>query len=86
MRIYKYHLPQPGHSVTMEYRWGARPKLVAMQNGSPYLWAEVHPDSTVRDALVTCIGTGWDAPDDMEYLGTVLDGDFVWHFYIQPEG
>jgi hypothetical protein len=32
-----------------------------------------------------CVGTGWDAPDDMEYLGTVLDGDFVWHFYIQPE-
>lgn len=85
MRIYKYHLPQPGQYAVLDYHWGARPKLVALQNGSPCLWAEVHKDSTSRKAQVLCVGTGWDAPDDLEYLGTVLDGDFVWHFYIQPE-
>jgi hypothetical protein len=52
-----------------------------VQNGLPCMWVEMNPsDSSVRYRFIT-IGTGHPVPDNSDYIGTYLDGPFVWHVY-----
>ena len=52
--------------------------------GVVWLWAEVDPAADVGDRGFRVVGTGNPLPEgveDMRFLGTVLDGPFVWHVY-----
>lgn len=83
-RIYKYALPLPGET----YRLPANitPRHVALQHDKPCLWAEVDIDAEPSNDRITvyCIGTGFDIPDGLTYIGTVQQHGFVWHFYTLP--
>ena len=59
---------------------------IQLQHGVPVVWAIVDPntpDSTTW--TITEIGTGWNFQRDLsetgEYIGTIQDGDYVWHYF-----
>jgi hypothetical protein len=50
------------------------------------LWAEVDPLADRADRTILIRGTGHDAPDaPARFVGTCLQGPFVWHVYEIPE-
>ena len=54
-----------------------------MQNGVPYIWAEVYADEEVmckRIGYVIC-GTGQPLPAMACHVKTIMDGPYVWHVY-----
>jgi hypothetical protein len=59
----------------------AKPLAVQMQNGIPCLWAEVEAGEDPVTTTVRVLGTGFPVYERWEYMGTVIDGEFVWHFY-----
>ena len=72
---------------------GAMPLHVAIQNPNSgvertiQLWAAVDPARPKEDRLFAVVGTGNPAPepDDAEYVGSVIDGPFVWHVFAESE-
>jgi len=61
---------------------GAKPLRVMTQNGSVCVWFECDPDAKMGVLNLYCVGTGFGKVcEDRDYLDTVIDGDYVWHFY-----
>lgn len=64
---------------------GAVIRHVGKQGGPPghlTLWAEVNPDKPTVERTLFVRGTGHPLPDGaISFLGTVMDGPFVWHVY-----
>lgn len=64
---------------------GAKPIFVAKQDlerTSAQVWVEVDPNESPAAITIFSIGTGHGAvPEHAQYLGTVIDGDYVWHVY-----
>ena len=54
-----------------------------MQNGKPFLWAEVHDGDTSVNSRVSYVicATGQALPELATHVKTFFDGDFVWHLY-----
>jgi len=88
MRIWKYVLnfereqlvTMPSISEIMD---------IQMQRGVPVMWALVDPSAEEIEVRIVVHGTGYDideVPYRNEYLGTVQDGDLVWHFFMSSEG
>ena len=80
-RIYKYQL-ELSETMTIEASI-VRPLSIQVQNGTLCLWAEVeHPNSAASTLTITTVGTGRPIPDSAgEYLCTIQQGGYVWHFY-----
>lgn len=62
---------------------GAKPLHIAQQHGMICLWCEVDPAApVVAQIVLTCVGTGWGTvPDDVTHFQSIVDGEYVWHFY-----
>ena len=49
------------------------------------MWIECDESAPEVSIDVVALGTGWDLPDELmvelNYVGTVLDGPYVWHYY-----
>ena len=61
---------------------------IQMQNGKPVMWALVNPESKNIEVKINMYGTGWETRENTskdEYLSTVQDGKFVWHFFMNYE-
>lgn len=61
---------------------------IQMQNGNLVMWALVEPESKNIDVKINMYGTGWEINNNTtkdEYLATVQDGGFVWHFFMNYE-
>jgi hypothetical protein len=58
-----------------------RPQFIAPQYGTVCVWAEVNTALPVLSCVVTVHGTGHAVADDEHYVGTFMDGSFVWHYY-----
>jgi 3-polyprenyl-4-hydroxybenzoate decarboxylase len=61
---------------------------IQMQNGKPVLWFLTNPESKEIEVKINMYGTGWETHESAskdEYLSTVQDGDFVWHFFMNYE-
>lgn len=46
----------------------------------------VDPESTRIDRVIHCAGTGHELSEEIlraEYLGTVQDPPFVWHYFVE---
>lgn len=57
---------------------------VKMQNGVPTIWAVVDPllGELYEAVRIQMVGTGHSFErENKNYLGTVIDGMFVWHFF-----
>lgn len=86
--VYKVALPEPGKSYRAMFRGGFIPVHVAMQRNLACLWFEVHINELalqdLQEVELFCVGTGHLFPDDGSFhLGTILDGEFVWHYYAR---
>lgn len=61
---------------------------IQMQNRNLTMWALVDPESKNIEVKINMYGTGWETNDNTtkdEYLSTVQDGEFVWHFFMNYE-
>jgi len=61
---------------------------IQMQNGKPTMWAMVDPETEEIELKINMYGTGDDIHENVlkdEYLSTVQDGEFVWHFFMSYE-
>ena len=79
--IYKY---QPfrfsNGSVVMED--GAKIVKLGMQDGIITFWAIVEAGVELRERQFHTVGTGQIiTKDNWKYVGTVFDGNFVWHIF-----
>lgn len=61
---------------------------IQMQNDKIVMWALVSPETPEIEVKINMYGTGWETHENTskdEYLATVQDGDFVWHFFMNYE-
>lgn len=87
--VWKYPLPLllvygPGTIGVVELPVKARFLRFAMQNGTPTLWCEVMPLAPMITREFCVVGTGQTIPVGAEWVGTCLDGAYVWHLYVLP--
>lgn len=56
---------------------------IQVQHGIATMWVKVDKTTKIRPFEIHLFGTGWDLPEDYtgDYLATVQDGSFVWHFF-----
>lgn len=67
---------------------GAEILAVGVQADGIMLWARVDPAVSERQGYnIAIVGTGHPAPDDTQstYIGTVMDGPYVWHVFTEKE-
>lgn len=50
-----------------------------LQEQSYCIWALVDPANALESRQFDVIGTGWDYEPNMHYVGSILEGSFVWH-------
>lgn len=76
-----WKFPLHSAAVTFEMPVGAAVLYVAMQDGKPTMWAEVNPllDKVERTFII--VGTGHPVQPGASYVGSTIDGPFVWHIY-----
>jgi hypothetical protein len=59
-------------------------------SGFMCLWALVRPESPPVGVRVLLVGTGHPVFSvdvlEMRFLGTVRDGSFMWHFWVEEKG
>jgi hypothetical protein len=62
----------------------AKPLTIQVQGGTPTLWARVDDSQQKVQREVIMVGTGWPMKDRnaFDYLGTVQEGPFVWHYFF----
>lgn len=84
-RVYKYPVSDIEGSIkvpngykilyfNMQYNY-ARDKY------TPTVWMEVDPSEPEVEFNYSIFGTGWEINIEAEYIGTCMDGVFVWHLY-----
>jgi hypothetical protein len=84
--IYKYKLSASDPTFYIMMPAGSEIVHVAVQHGSPYIWAEVDTQHQPQERRFRFVATGQSIPekeDYRKYIGTFLlnDGDFVIHLY-----
>ena len=62
-------------------------------SGDICVWAIVDPEAGVDEKVeydILQIGTGWDFSknelDSMEFIGTVKEGSYMWHIFVNQPG
>lgn len=88
--IWKYPMPismfrgRPDSHMNIYVPSDYRVLSVQMQNGEPTMWCEVDPEAANVNQTVYVVGTGMELPDKkVRHIGSVIDGSFVWHFYME---
>lgn len=63
---------------------GARAVSVGLQDGKICVWYEVRPLNEDQDLVLYSVGTGFGkVPDSARFIGTVIEGSYVWHIYAE---
>ncbi len=81
--IWKYPFDVTDH-VIVKVPAQSKVLCVQMQGGRPCIWVLVDPSSARTESLhLRVIGTGHQHVliDGERYIGTVQDGQFVWHVF-----
>jgi len=89
MKIIKFGLSEEANPNKLIVPDDFTPISAHMQNGGGIaIWGETYfespRDAPQRTMYVFTIGTGWEVKRDRAasyFLGTVIDGVYVWHFY-----
>lgn len=82
--IYKYPLILEGRQTLALPLMFFTPLDVQFQGDQLCLWALVEPDSQTFTVDIYIYGTGQTIPGlPGEYLGTVQQGQFVWHVFMK---
>ena len=74
-----------GNLVYVRMPIGAKVLSVGMQNTDITVWAEVTPYADLEERMFYVVSTGDRVPDKnkVQFIGTVSEGAFVWHIYVQ---
>lgn len=75
--IWKFPITCPQMAVPT----GAIFRSCAMQGTIPCMWMEIETTNPLEVINVYIYGTGHTIPDDLTYLGSYIDGPYVWHLY-----
>lgn len=81
--IYKYPLDLVDSQILV-LPSSAKPLSVQLQGGLICLWADVPAGQFIveKEVVISIVGTGHTIPPGaVNYLGTVQQGQFVWHVY-----
>jgi hypothetical protein len=57
---------------------------VDFRDGFIAVWAAVDPTFSQQMRTFRVVGTGCEIPDGVDYLGSVRDGIYVWHLFVEP--
>lgn len=83
--VYKFPLTSGWNVVTVGVgTWGPpRVVLAAIDpaSGAPTVWIEHDPDGRSVTRSFTVFGTGAVVPEQAEHVGSMVDGQMVWHVY-----
>ena len=83
-KVYKYPLLLRNGIQRLEIPEGSLILHFAMQVPNPTIWARVNssPDMPMVERKFIIKGTGHDlGVDNLRYIGTTLDGSYVWHLF-----
>ena len=80
-RIFKYPLEKLDTDQRVDMPQGAKVRHTGMQNGRITIWADVNADQAPETRRFIVRGTGHDIREGAEFVGTVMDGPFVWHLF-----
>ena len=80
MKIYKYEI-SIFKKTTIEVSFSGRVVHCGSQNNTPCLWilVDTDPNDFAIKRTFEIVGTGWETPDNYNYVGTYQQGEFVWH-------
>lgn len=74
----------PGRTVVVVPK-GFVPLHADTQNGDICVWGLVDPDEREVEGSFDTFGTGHMIPSPTgNYVGTVMDGEYVWHVFWNP--
>lgn len=81
--VWKYQLPVDDTSVfTMPSGARVLPYIESyLGHAVLTIWVEVDTDQPPAHRMLAVHGTGHPIHEDEEYIGTVRDGQFMWHIY-----
>lgn len=79
--IWKFSLRVTQAPQQIEVPTGAIIRHIGEQDGSICIWMEVTQSAPKEKRKFLVMGTGWELPEDRNYVGTVQMGSFVWHVY-----
>jgi len=80
--VWKYDLLVRGETEIYDIPMGSR--VIKVECRQPQLlsfWAEVDTEKNKEKREFVIVGTGHPIPENYEYVGTALDGWYVWHLY-----
>ena len=70
---------------TISWPKGSEPMHVGLDpSGEICVWYRCDPSAPREQQRFRICGTGFQYPEGHEFLGTVVDGRYVWHIFI-PE-
>ena len=81
-RIWKYNLPIK--DVRGDFSIPKNSKIIHVACQKPHIvsfWAEVDDDNETELRHLVVFGTGETISRNNKYIGTALDGLYVWHLY-----
>jgi hypothetical protein len=77
--------PNSIHNDTYEIRIPAKSKSkalsVGLQDGHVCCWFTADTDDEDKDLILYCVGTGFGKVPRWTFVGTVVDGSYIWHFF-----
>lgn len=84
MRMFKYTVFVGDGDINVEMPKDAVIRHIGHQNQLEIcIWAEVVNTQATSLRTFRVYGTGHEVAHGGDYLGTVIDGQFVWHLYEQ---
>ncbi len=57
---------------------------IGPDSGSVAVWVDLHTDSPRVERRLRVYGTGWSIASGATYIGSAIDGPFVWHLFEDP--
>lgn len=82
-KIWKFPLAIP--TTTIQIPYSGRILCFQCQFGIPTVWIELNDgDQLKKTERLHIVPTGMPFDSSWLYVGTALDGQFVWHLYSEP--
>jgi hypothetical protein len=83
--IHKQRLPNPVEDTILNLpKFSKILKLgIDPKDGDVYIWymfVQCNENALEQRKFVR-VGTGWDIKENLEYISTVFQGPFVWHYF-----
>lgn len=84
MRVYKYQFEIKDGPQHQRIHKGGKILSTHMQGRYLCAWALVDPHELPESRTFFVFGTGQGIKPGLEFVGTVMHGDFVWHLFEEP--